>query len=84
MTIYITKYALKKGIVIVTKDDYEEDGDWVKVKPNLQKDTFFYIGQDVFFNREEAVKKAQKMKEKKISSLERELARLKTLDIESL
>jgi hypothetical protein len=72
---YITKYALSEGI------SYEEctempSGEYVSAKPFLQ---LFRIGIDAFENFDDAHKRAVEMRNKRIKSFKKQLARLEKL-----
>ena len=75
MTMFVTKYALTLGIQ--ERDDLREDGSgYVHGKPGFE---MFKIGTDVFNSREEAVKAAEAMRVKKISNLQKQIAKLTDL-----
>ena len=77
--VFITKYALTSGIKEMeleivksnfsNSQDYVREGSW----------TFFYIGKDVFLDKSEAVKTAEKMRKKKIASLRKQIEKLEKL-----
>lgn len=77
MKYYITKYALSKGIL------YEECvvsslGEYLRLV-NDQWRNVFKIGRDAFETYEEARRKVETMRNKKIESLKKQLLRLEKL-----
>jgi hypothetical protein len=76
---YITKYALSKGIL------YGEctgipSGNYVSVKPFNQ---LFRIGVDAFESFDDARKRANDMRDKKMASLKKQMERLEKLKFDS-
>jgi hypothetical protein len=76
--IYITKYALTKGIVEAEAE--------IKESPYFQKCAYakdYYIGgffnDDFHFTKEEAVAHAEKQRLKKIESLKKQISKLENI-----
>ncbi len=76
MKVYITKYALTKGIehIEVKETSYPE-----YVKENTKWGRDFHKG-DWWENKDDAIKKAEGMRKKKIASLEKQIGKLKKLE----
>lgn len=76
---FITQYALTKGII-------EVDGDKVQ-QSNYDKKCFYIdgyfngylLGTNIFYPREEAVKVAEQMRDKKIESVKKQLKKLEKM-----
>lgn len=72
---YVTKYALTGGIE--KRDDLREGDDgYVHGKPGFE---VFKLGRDCFRSRDEAVAAAEKVRLKKIASLEKQIAKLRNM-----
>lgn len=76
--VFITKYALTEGIKEIETDirrnevrnyEYVSYGNY----------SFFYIGEDAFTDKSEALKKAEEMRIRKIASLRRQIEKLEKL-----
>ena len=76
---FITNYALTKGIIEVSND---------KVRQRTSSLKFFYvagfindyvIGKNIFHTREEAVKVAEQMRDKKIEIVKKQLKKLEKM-----
>ena len=79
MKIWISKYALSDGI---TEHDCEEppDGDnYVRPGAPFASFAIFRLGTAAHTTREEAVKAAEKMRDKKMASIRKQLARLEAM-----
>lgn len=81
MKVYITKYVLTKGIVEKEAEDYgdgtikvNESDWWLKY--------FCGEGKEWHRTRESAVKCAEKMRKKKISSLKNQIEKLEKMKFE--
>lgn len=80
MKVYITKYALTKGIVEINDWRFlESDKSYIYAKESYSA---YKVGTDAFFDREEAVKNAYKKRDKKIESLKKQIDKLNTLKFE--
>lgn len=79
-TAYITKYALTEGILVV------EVQESVRAAPGTVLDTRpyrdAYSGDEWHRTREAAIAQAEKMRAKRLASLEKQIAKLKALDFE--
>lgn len=79
--VWISKYALTTGLHEVEIDVYPDNG-IVSVR---NKDSMFYTqyyhgeGKDWHKTKEEAIKKAEKMKSRKIESLKKQLEKLENM-----
>lgn len=77
--VFITKYALTSGIkemeLDIRKTDFAESPDYVRDASW----TLFFIGKDAFLNKDDAIKRAEEMRKKKVASLEKQLDKLKRL-----
>lgn len=76
--VFITKYALTEGIKEIETDirrnevrnyEYVSYGNY----------SFFYIGEDAFTDKSEALKKAEEMRIRKIASLRKQIEKLEKL-----
>lgn len=73
--VYITKYALTKGIL--EKEARVEDFGNGHLRAFVNGDYSSYgIGSEAFFEREDAVKNAEKRRKKKIESLIKQINKL--------
>ena len=73
MKVYITKYALTRGIL-------ETDGATVEGIPSMAETNFGYFhGDDWHETKEEAIKRAEEMRTKKIASLRKQIEKLEAL-----
>ena len=72
MTVYITKYALTRGIIKI-------DGVLDSASNSIRVDWTRYHKPDWHMNRSVAVDQAERMRLAKIKSLEKQLAKMKAL-----
>lgn len=81
--IYITKWALTKGIkecnADIEKSVYDDKIEVAWVKGMM---SCLIIGRDAFFDRELAVKMANEMRLKKIKNLKKQIIKLEKMIIE--
>lgn len=79
--IYITKYALTRGILTYPKDrNYSLSSDYVVVKDkNGLNGTSMYGGNDWHTTEEAAKKRAEQMRVDRIASLKKQVKTLETL-----
>lgn len=82
MKVYITKYALtKKGIIEAEATDFSRYGEIWRAKAG--EDEYSYLCADEYSSsRDEAVIRANEMRQKKIASLKKQIARLESLKFE--
>lgn len=86
MKVWITKYALTKGII--ETDVYEEclgtdpSGNMISVKSNGYVSYFHGKGNDWHTTKESAIQKAEEMRKKKISSLKKQIEKLEKMRFE--
>lgn len=82
-TIYITKWALTKGIkeaeARIEKFENDEDIEIAWVKGVM---SCLIMGKDAFLNRDDAVKMANTMRLNKIKNLKRQIVKLEKMIIE--
>ncbi len=78
-TIWITKYALSSGIFSV---DTEVEGGSRMASYRRTPDhyTSYVHGNDWHLSRDEAVKRAEEMRKKKIESLQKQIKKLSSID----
>lgn len=86
MKVYITKYALTDGIIEAEHvPGVAEDGKEYAffIDENNQIDAHFYIPyEELVFGKESAIKKAEEMRQKKISSLKKQIEKLEEMRFE--
>jgi cytochrome c553 len=82
MKVYVTKYALTAGITCHEAKE-QNSGVWVSVKfPGAYWETSLKTGRDYAETEQEARAIAVKMRDKKIKSLEKKIAKLKAMTFE--
>lgn len=74
---YLSKYALTKGIQEVELQNNKSDSAYVWVKG--QNYMSYRLGTEIHTSLDEAVKKAEEMRQKKIESHEKSIAKLKKM-----
>lgn len=77
--LYLTKYALSKGIIEVSEDQLDQRytrEDSVKLIGYMDH---FHFGKDIFRTYEEAKKVAEQMRDKKIESVKKQLKKLEKM-----
>lgn len=81
MRVFIIKYALTDGIYEVEGEDCGNE--MIKVKGKESYNDAFYHGKnkDWCDNEPDAIKLAEEMRIKKIKSLERQIVKLRSLDL---
>lgn len=83
--VYVTKYALTKGIqervMNVVKLDFDDNIYYARALESFDW-TSFRIGTEAFLTKEEAIKKAEKMRIRKIKSLKKQIEKLDKLKFE--
>lgn len=78
--VYLAKYALSSGITEVeVNDKYNNSDEYAFLNGCIG---LFYFGKDIFHSKEEAIKKAEEMRIKKIESLKRQIKKLENLKFE--
>ena len=86
MKVWITKYALSKGII--ETDVYEEclgtdpSGNMISVKLNGYVSYFHGKGNDWHTTKESAIQKAEEMRKKKMDSLKKQIEKLEKMKFE--
>lgn len=80
MKVWITKYALTSGMFEAeVKNGYEYMGDVIQVKDIDSVSGTLFCKNDCHVTKAEAIEHAEKLREKKIISLERQLKKIKNL-----
>lgn len=77
-TIYVTRYALTKGIQKVDAT-LHDNGAMASYKMEGHWDTAYVHGKDFWRTEEDAKKRANEMVAKKVASTEKQLVKLKKL-----
>jgi len=83
MRIHVTKYALTQGIEIHDVSDSAVNGE--RFFGKLGNDTFpqhLIAGREFSFDMESAIVVARSMRDRKIASLEKQLAKLRNMDFD--
>lgn len=78
MKIWITKYALTRGII---EREVEDRGDGI-VKDDSSYITSYYHKKDYCLDYESAIAKAEEMRKKKIESLKKQIEKLEKMKFE--
>jgi len=77
-TVWISKYALTKGVFAITAEDcFDTSGKMVR---DMNNNYLYYHGKDWHKTRKAAVKRAKEMKAKKIASLKKSIERIRKLE----
>lgn len=74
-----TKYVLTAGIEEIAVIPRGRDANYVKI-PGTYGDSL-KLGRDVFYDRADAVKDADRRRKERLASLERQCARIRALDL---
>jgi hypothetical protein len=80
MKIWITKWALTKGII---ETDAEDGGGWIYFGSTDRLGTSIKIGTHAHTTFEAAQAKAEKMRKAKIQSLKKQILMIKAIDLRS-
>jgi hypothetical protein len=80
MKIYVTKYALTKGIQVYDATSFNDEPKMVRVDGADGTYREYFHKPDWHETRLEAIEHAQKMKLAKIKNLEKQLAKIKALE----
>lgn len=79
--VYITKYALTKGILVLeVRRDFNgtwDAGHYCYTRRNQQ----FKLGSNAFFTEDEALVAAEEMRQKKLVSLTKQVEKIRNLEI---
>lgn len=78
MKVYITKYALTKGIL---EKEVEDCGNGM-VRENENHFPTYYHGTDWHKDKQSAIDKAEEMRKKKIASLKKQIEKLEKMKYE--
>lgn len=81
--VYITKYALTRGVYAIDCRITNRDMAVAETGRYTDFNIYFHKG-DWFHTREEALAKAQEMRDKKILSLNKQIIKLQSLNLEKL
>lgn len=79
-TVYLVKYALSEGIIQDTVNYVSPAGNYVGL--SRRRYQAYKIGAAVFANRDDAVKQALKMRDKKVAIIKKQIAKLEALTFE--
>lgn len=79
--VYITKYALTGGIIEKEARVYDYGNGHLRAFVNGDYSSYG-IGSEAFFEKEEALKNAEKRRTKKIDSLKKQIKKLENLKFE--
>lgn len=86
-TVYVTKYALTQGIFVhevrlgPSHESWDDDKPFVYTTGRARMIQQFRLGSDAFFTEDEALVAAEKMRQKKLSSLAKSIEKLRNLEI---
>ncbi len=80
MKVWITKYALTKGILEEEGEVSKNNADYLMVKDYCQD--FYEEGNEWHKTRESAIKKSEEMRLKKIESLKKQIEKLEKMKFE--
>lgn len=78
---WLSKYALTGGVKAMSVSKIEAGYAWPSGPGFLAWDAFL-VGKDAHYSKQEAVAAAEIMRNKKIASLEKQLAKLKAMKFE--
>jgi len=78
MHVYVTKYALTKGIEKAEARQRRDDQNCVSIE-GYSEWWFITIGKDCFLTLEEAQADAEKQRKRKLSSLKKQIERINAL-----
>ena len=75
--LYVARYALSEGIIVVETDAASPNDGWVR--PHGYH-IHLKIGRDIFKTREAAIIRANELCDKKIASLQRQIQKLNGME----
>lgn len=78
MTVFITKYALTKGIIEMEGEIVSANKDMIRVGENI-----WHVKPFWYEKREDAISHANEMRQKAINSLNKRIEKLKNLNFKS-
>ena len=81
MKVYISKYALTKGILEGTVTAWSDDKKRADVRDCTNNKECYYSGSEFHKTKEAAIAKAEQKKEARIASLRKQLAKAEALEI---
>lgn len=83
MKVWITKYALTDGIIEAESDTQTQNRQKIFAFWNNDEFGFFYPQKDeVFFDKQSAIQKAEYMRQKRIESLKKQIKKLEEIRFE--
>lgn len=86
MKVWITKYALTKGILQKETDDFcldtDSTGNMICINENGYRQCFHGKGDEWHDNKQSAIIKAETMRKKKISNLQKQIKKLENIIFE--
>lgn len=80
--IYITKYALTKGILEYPGEFESEYNSWVCYDNGFPNGKWLFSYNDGYLNKEDALENAEKKRTAKLKSLQRQIEKLNQLKFE--
>lgn len=86
MKVWITKYALTRGILENETEDFclsvDPTGNMINVRENGYSQCYHGKGNEWHDNKQSAIKKAEEIRKKKIDSLYKQIAKLEEMKFE--
>ena len=83
MKVWITKYALTDGVIEAESDTQTESKEKIFAFWNNDEFGIFYPRkEEVFFDKQCAIQKAEEMRQKKIASLKKQIKKLEEMRFE--
>lgn len=82
MKVWITKYALSSGVFTVDAEESKNSPGMISWKTTGSWSSQYAHGKDWWLTKADAEKRVQEMRQKKISSLKKQLAKFEATTIE--
>jgi len=79
MKVWISKYALTQGIFEFEGETGKEDRDFINHRDKHLTSSYYGENKEWHFKKEDAIKKAEVMRLKKIDSLKKQLFKLENM-----
>jgi len=81
MKVYITKYALTKGVIVFEGEMYDSElKNAFRGKRTPKHYDEYFNGKDVHFTKESALKQCEEMKIKKLQSLDKQVKKISAIE----
>jgi hypothetical protein len=77
--VYVTKYALTRGILEYPGKVYSDKA-IICYDDSFPKGWMLFFGNQAFFNKEDALKQANKIRDLKVASLKKQIHKLSKLE----